>query len=167
MGDLYAMSKEVRAVVLGLVVVVLAAIALAFWRGPAPEFRRIKGFRVEVVEKGRRRDPPDGLPRPRRPARRPRDAHPLDESFDGDLREAWGKGRRHAPRHSRRGRPEQARTSPGSSRRTTRPSRSAPRATSLEIDVKEELGQARAHPPAPATWSKCFAEDHRASPRAT
>jgi hypothetical protein len=45
------MTKEVRAVVLGLFVVVLAALALAFWRRPAPEFRRIKEFRVEVVEK--------------------------------------------------------------------------------------------------------------------
>jgi len=34
--------KEVRAVVLGLLVVVLAAIALAFWRRPAPEFKRIQ-----------------------------------------------------------------------------------------------------------------------------
>lgn len=45
------MTKEVRAVVLGLFVVVLAALALAFWRRPAPEFRRIKEFRVEVLEK--------------------------------------------------------------------------------------------------------------------
>src|SRR5512144_2440865 len=42
------MSKEVRAVVLGLFVVVLAALALSFWRRPAAEFRRIKGFRVEI-----------------------------------------------------------------------------------------------------------------------
>jgi hypothetical protein len=42
------MSKEVRAVVLGLFVVVLAAMALSFWRRPAAEFRRIKGFRVEI-----------------------------------------------------------------------------------------------------------------------
>ena len=45
------MTKEVRAVVLGLFVVVLAALALAFWRRPAPEFKRIKEFRVEVLEK--------------------------------------------------------------------------------------------------------------------
>lgn len=45
------MTKEVRAVVLGLFVVVLAALALAFWRRSTPEFRRIKEFRVEVIEK--------------------------------------------------------------------------------------------------------------------
>ncbi|HYN19531.1 MAG TPA: hypothetical protein VE078_01125 [Thermoanaerobaculia bacterium] len=43
--------KEVRAIVLGLLVVVVAAIALAFWRRPAPEFKRIKGYRVEVRER--------------------------------------------------------------------------------------------------------------------
>ena len=42
------MSKEVRAVVLGLFVVVVVAIAFSFWRRPAAEFTRIKGFRVEV-----------------------------------------------------------------------------------------------------------------------
>lgn len=45
------MTKEVRAIVLGLFVVVLAALALAFWRRPSPEFRRIKEFRVDVVER--------------------------------------------------------------------------------------------------------------------
>lgn len=45
------MSKEVRAVVLGLFVVVVAALALSFWRRPAAEFRRIRGFRVEISEK--------------------------------------------------------------------------------------------------------------------
>src|SRR6266705_4733569 len=43
--------KEIRAIVLGLVVVVLIAAALAFWRRPAPEFSRVKGFKVEVREK--------------------------------------------------------------------------------------------------------------------
>ena len=45
------MTKEVRAVVLGLFVVVMAALAIAYCRRGAPEFRRIKEFRVEVVEK--------------------------------------------------------------------------------------------------------------------
>jgi hypothetical protein len=43
--------KEIRAVVLGLVVLILIAVALAFWRRPAPEFARVKGFKVEVREK--------------------------------------------------------------------------------------------------------------------
>jgi hypothetical protein len=45
------MSKDLRAVVLGLFVVVLVAIALAFWHRPAAEFRNIRSFKVEVTEK--------------------------------------------------------------------------------------------------------------------
>jgi hypothetical protein len=43
--------KDVKAIVLGLLVVVVAALALAFWRRPAAEFTRIKEFRVEVRNK--------------------------------------------------------------------------------------------------------------------
>ena len=43
--------RELRAVVLGLFVVVIAALCLAFWRRPAPEFRHVKAFRIEVREK--------------------------------------------------------------------------------------------------------------------
>jgi len=43
--------REVRAVVLGLIVVLLGAMALAFWRKPAPEFKRVKAYRVQVRER--------------------------------------------------------------------------------------------------------------------
>ena len=43
--------KEIRAVVLGLLAVVLVALALAFWRRPAAEFSRVKAYRVEVKER--------------------------------------------------------------------------------------------------------------------
>ena len=43
--------KEIRAVVFGLVVIILVAAALAFWRRPAPEFSRVRGFKVEVKER--------------------------------------------------------------------------------------------------------------------
>ena len=45
------MSKDLRAVVLGLFVVVVAAICMSFWHRPAPEFRSIRSFKVEVTEK--------------------------------------------------------------------------------------------------------------------
>jgi hypothetical protein len=45
------MTREVRAVVLGLIVVVLVALALARWNRPGREFSHIRGFRVEVREK--------------------------------------------------------------------------------------------------------------------
>jgi hypothetical protein len=46
------MSREIRAVVLGLFVVVVFAIGLAFWRRPGFEnFHRIRAFRVEVKKR--------------------------------------------------------------------------------------------------------------------
>ncbi len=49
--------KEIRAVVLGLLVVVLVAIAIAVWRRPARELTHVRGFRVEIqkTEGGSRR----------------------------------------------------------------------------------------------------------------
>lgn len=43
--------KETRAVILGLVVVMIVVSMLAYWRRPAPEFERVKGFKVEVQER--------------------------------------------------------------------------------------------------------------------
>ncbi len=40
--------REVRAVVLGLIVVILGALALSMWQRPAREFRRVRGYRVEI-----------------------------------------------------------------------------------------------------------------------
>ena len=40
--------KEVRAVVVGLVVVLLVAMAISRWRSPAREFHRVRGYRVEI-----------------------------------------------------------------------------------------------------------------------
>jgi hypothetical protein len=42
--------KEVRAVVLGLLVLVIVALAISVWRRPARELRHLSGFRVEVVK---------------------------------------------------------------------------------------------------------------------
>lgn len=40
--------KEVRAIVIGLVIVVLVAMAWAYWRRPSREFHKIRGYRVEI-----------------------------------------------------------------------------------------------------------------------
>lgn len=40
--------KETRAVVLGIIVVVLVATGIAVWRRPARELRNVKSYRVEV-----------------------------------------------------------------------------------------------------------------------
>ena len=40
--------KEARAVVVGVLVVVLVALGIALWRRPAREFHRVRGYRVEI-----------------------------------------------------------------------------------------------------------------------
>lgn len=40
--------KEARAVVIGLLVIVLVALGLALWRRPAREFHRVRGYRVQI-----------------------------------------------------------------------------------------------------------------------
>jgi hypothetical protein len=40
--------KEIRAIVAGLVVLVVIAMAWALWQRPAKEFHKIKGYRVEI-----------------------------------------------------------------------------------------------------------------------
>jgi hypothetical protein len=40
--------KEVRAVVVALLILVVIAIAVAFWRRPARELTRVRGYRVEI-----------------------------------------------------------------------------------------------------------------------
>jgi hypothetical protein len=83
------MNKDVRAVVLGLLVVVLVALGFAFWRGPSREFRKLKGFQVEVkkTEGDETRSfnftvPVSLLAQLSRLAR-------LDHKLDGDIRAAW------------------------------------------------------------------------------
>ena len=43
--------RETRAIVLGLVVVLLVALAWAHWNRPAREFHRIRGYRVEIEKR--------------------------------------------------------------------------------------------------------------------
>lgn len=40
--------REVRAVVLGLFVVLMVLLAVNFWRRPGREFHRVRGYRIEV-----------------------------------------------------------------------------------------------------------------------
>lgn len=49
--------KETRAVILGLVVVVLVALGLSLWKRPSRDLRRVRGFHVEIqkTENGSRR----------------------------------------------------------------------------------------------------------------
>ena len=81
------MSRETRAVVLGLFVVVLVALALSWWRRPSAEFQRIQGFHVEFRghDGNGSFDVPSNLV-----ARVAKMAHL--ESIVGDARSEWGRG---------------------------------------------------------------------------
>ncbi len=130
------MSKEVRAVVLGLFVVVLVAIALSFWRRPAPEFTHIKGFRVEV----RSRDgdatrkvsfhvPSNLLARIVKLARL--------ENIGGDVRAEWGKGDV-TPREILEAAEESGPGKPGVIKKDDATIEVTADGEALEIDVKDE-----------------------------
>ncbi|MEP6995588.1 MAG: hypothetical protein ABI968_13770 [Acidobacteriota bacterium] len=83
--------KEVRAIVIGLIVVVVAAVMLAFWRRPAPEFTRIKEFRVQVKNKDGDATRMASFTVPTNLlARLAKLAHL--ESIGGDIATDWGRG---------------------------------------------------------------------------
>jgi hypothetical protein len=84
--------KEVRAVVLGLLVVVLVTIAIAVWRRPARELRHLRGFKVEIEKSdagARRRHVSFHVPIAL--IARLTSLVPFRE-FGGDFRTDWGNG---------------------------------------------------------------------------
>ena len=163
MGDLHAMSKEVRAVVFGLVVVVLAAIALSFWRGPARDFHRIKGFRVEVKKK-------DGDEIRRMAFHVPvallaqltRIAH-LDESFDRDIRMAWDRSDI-TPREILDAADESEKDKPGIIKNDGKTIEVRTEGDEILIDVKDESNE-DVHIGLPRYLVEVFAEDRPISTR--
>src|SRR5262245_66342068 len=86
------MQKDVRAVVLGLFVVVIVALGFSLWRGPSREFQRIRGFRVDVRTKDGDETRKISVNVPvSLLAQLTRLAH-IDDALDGDIRTAWDKG---------------------------------------------------------------------------
>lgn len=86
------MNKETRAIVLGLFVVVVFALALSAWRGPSREFQRIKGFRVEVRTKEGDETRKLAITVPVSLLAQLTRLAKIDDALDGDIREAWDKG---------------------------------------------------------------------------
>ena len=83
------MNKETRAIVLGLFVVVVFALGLAYWRGPARDFHRIRGFRVEVKKTDGNETRKFSVHVPvALIAQLTRLAH-IEDTLDGDIRTAW------------------------------------------------------------------------------
>jgi hypothetical protein len=158
------MSKEVRAVVFGLVVVVLAAMALSFWHGPAREFHRIKGFRVDVKKK-------DGDEIRRMSFNVPvallaqltRIAH-LDDNFDRDMRRAWD-DKDLTPREILDAADESEKGKPAVIKRDDATIEVGTSGGNVVIDVKKDDSDENVHISLPRHLLEVFAEDHPFSAR--
>ena len=89
--------KEIRAVVLGLFVVLLVLLALAVWRRPAVEFSHVRAYRVEVRERDGGSTRHVSFTIPTNFVARIAKLVPID-SIGGDLRADWGRGGDVTPR---------------------------------------------------------------------
>lgn len=156
------MTKEVRAVVLGLFVVVIAALALSFWRRPAAEFRRIRGFRVEVkkTDGGETRTVSFNVPVSLL-AHLARLAHL--ESLGGDIRTDWGKGDV-TPDQILGAADESAPGKPGVIKKDDSTIEVTADGAALVIDVKDEWDK-NVHIRLPRTLVEALAGDHAISTR--
>lgn len=83
--------KEIRAVVLGLFVVLLAALVLAWWRRPAAEFSHVRAYRVEVREREGDSTRSASFTVPTNLIARIAKLAPID-SIGGNLRADWRRG---------------------------------------------------------------------------
>jgi len=83
--------RDLRAVVIGLFVVVIAALCLAFWRRPAPEFHHVKAYRVEVLERNGDSTRRASFTIPTNLIARLSKFAPIDE-ISADLRADWRNG---------------------------------------------------------------------------
>ena len=156
------MSKEARAVVLGLFVVVIAALALSYWRRPSVEFKRIKGFRVEVkkTEGDQTRRVSVNVPVSLL-AQLSRLAS-LD-SLGGDIRADWGHGDV-TPKQILAAAAESSPGKPGVIKKDMSTIEVSADGDALVIDVKDEWDK-NVHIRLPRTLVEAFADDHPLSTR--
>ena len=83
--------KQIRAVVLGVLVVLVVALALAWWRRPAVEFSHVKAYLVEVRQRDGDSTRRVSFTIPTNLIARIAKFAPVD-SIGGDLRADWGRG---------------------------------------------------------------------------
>jgi hypothetical protein len=163
MGDLREMNKEVRAIVLGLFVVVIFALGLAYWRGPARDFHRIRGFRVEVkkTEGDETRKFSVHVP-VALIAQLTRLAH-IDDAIDGDIRTAWDK---HdvTPRQILDAADASTPEKPGIIQKDDQTIEVRSDGNAIQIDVKDEWDK-RVHIRLPRSLVEVFSADHPMSAR--
>jgi hypothetical protein len=156
------MTREVRAVVLGLAVVVIVAIGLSVWRRPAAEFHRIRGFRVEVkkTEGGETRHFSVHVPVTLL-AHISRLAH-LD-ALGADLRSNWEKGDV-TPKQILDAADERAPGKPGVIKTDDATIQVASEGSSLVIDVKDDWDK-NVHIRVPRSLVEAFSGDHSITTR--
>jgi hypothetical protein len=157
------MNKEVKAVVLGLLVVVVFALGLAFWRRPAREFHRIKGFKVEVKKKDGDETrklsihvPVALLAQLTRLAR-------IDDALDGDIRAAWDKSDV-TPRQILDAADQSTAEKPGIIRHDDSTIEVRAEGESILIDVRDDWDQ-KVHIRLPRYLVEVFSDDHPMSTR--
>jgi hypothetical protein len=156
------MNRELRAVVLGLVVVVLVAVGISLWRRPAAEFRRIRGFRVQVkkTDGGETRTASFNVPVSLL-AQLARLSHL--EDLGGDIRSDWGKGHV-TPRRILDAADESAPGKPGVIHEDESTVEVVADGDMLQIDVKDDWGK-HVHVRLPRLLVETIAEDHPVSIR--
>ncbi len=157
------MNKETRAIVLGLFVVVVFALGLAYWRGPARDFHRIRGFRVEVkkTEGDETRKFSVHVP-VALIAQLTRLAH-IDDAIDGDIRTAWDK---HdvTPRQILDAADASTPEKPGIIQKDDQTIEVRSDGNAIQIDVKDDWDK-RVHIRLPRSLVEVFSADHPISAR--
>jgi hypothetical protein len=156
------MNKELRAVVLGLVVVVLIAVGISIWRRPAAEFHRIRGFRVQIkkTDGGETRTASFNVPVSLL-ARMASLAHM--EDLGGDIRRDWAHGRV-TPKRILEAADESLPGKPGVIREEDSTVEVVADGEMLQIDVKDDWGK-RVHIRLPRLLVEAISEDHPLSIR--
>ena len=154
--------KEIRAVVLGLVVLVIVAAALAFWRRPAPEFTRVKGFRVEVKETDKGSTHRVSFSVPSSLVARVAKMAPI-RSFGADLHGKWDEGEV-SPREILDAAAASAPGKPGVIRHDGHTIEVMAEGTALDIVVKDDWGKS-VHLRVPRAIVESFSGDREITPK--
>ncbi|HLN80812.1 MAG TPA: hypothetical protein VK389_06840 [Thermoanaerobaculia bacterium] len=153
--------KELRAVVFGLVIVILVAAALAFWRRPAPEFARVKGFKVEVKEREGDSTRRVTFSVPANLVARVAKLSPI-RRFGGDIRKDWDGDI--TPREILDAAAGSAPGKPGVIKRGNNTIEVLAEGTALAIDIKDDWGKS-VHLRVPRAIVESFSGDREITPR--
>jgi hypothetical protein len=154
--------REIRAIVLGLVVLTLIAAALAFWRRPAPEFQRVRGFQVEVREREGDSTHRVSFSVPASLVARVAKFSPI-RRIGGDIRGDWGHGDV-TPQEILAAAAESQPGKPGVIQKGNDTIEVMAEGTALSIDVKDDWGKS-VHVRVPRAIVESFSGDRQITPK--